>query len=999
MRPLAYLYPKLRKVLLLDGEWDFREDPDQIGVKAGWFLPQNRQAFTRKVAVPSSWRSALPDLADYGGTAWYAKGFVLEPLAGRTGAGGRVLLDFTAVDYEATVWVNGDPAGRHEGGYSRFVLDVTDLVAPGENWVVVRVHDPVSHAHLPHGKQGGSWYEECSGVWGSVYVEYLRAPVFLNDAFVKPTSPEGGFALDVQVKRVGKRHRLPEATYRLRVTARLLPLDEALVAAGVPGAPLEEMEAEHVVVDDAPLLIPAGVALKRFSVAGVVPGARPWTPEAPFIYSFEFVLFQEVSGRGEVVDSFSTEVGFRTISAGVGGDGLVRLNGVPVFLRGVLDQAFYPETGYVPTSDEFVRQEILLTKHLGANLNRKHVKVEDPRYLYWCDHLGLLYWAEPANFLLPTPRGFRVFERELVSMVLRDRNHPCVVIWGIFNEEWGAFGLFFGLWHRKVRELVDLVRKLDDSRLVVDNSGWAHVDSDLNDYHLYPIPPRTLRSFFRQLAHAREHPELNFATRDATRARGLPVVVSEYGVCGLPDLNRLRAALGGTWPRWFERNGPDGLTGKCFPRGVEERARHLPRALVKDLSRLAKTWQWHQFMALKFLNEEMRRAGVAGWVVTELADLEWEFNGLLDFARQPKVFHEVYRHVNADCMVVVRLPARARVATPGTHFLARCTLSLFPREKLPRDLAVVWNLVGDGLPADAPGSSGSFRVPTRTHEPYELAPFEVVVPSLPTGVWGVQARLVVQVVAGDDALVCENFEPVTIVDPSAADPVNFPLLPMKLWLYDPRSCVGDLETLRISLGVDVSWLGPGEAPERGEVVVATGHDARVNELIGEGHAVLLAAEFVDVPGARKWLSRFPGIVNLDAPRLLLPELLRRKRLKGLPFSLRSIPVGDHWQGMTSLHLADDAIFSPVPRSGPLFWDVASMWPASELEVHAPPPGIKMEVVAGFVVGWVNELRGTCVRLTFPGGGRLVVTTWKLLANLDHPLAKIVLFNLLSRLRD
>ncbi|MHA1732320.1 MAG: glycoside hydrolase family 2 protein [Promethearchaeota archaeon] len=1006
MRPFAYLYPKHRKFQLLDGFWDFQEDPIDIGTKEGWHDPRNRHLFTRKIPVPSSWQAEFPDLADYAGVAWYSTDFVVE--SGITFS--SVVLDFTAVDFRADVWVNGEYCGMHEGGYSRFSLDVTPhLSREGPNHLVVRVFDPRHHAAVPHGKQGGTWYQESSGIWGSVYLEYLREAVYINDVFVRTLDLDGGVQVDLQLKQrldAGPGH---DGAYRVRMTATSL--------GGSSGDDGNDTPV-YTLVDDEPAILTRRTRLKTFHFTSKLVGAEYWSPNDPRLYLLEFFVFEVVddtSGEGRVVDALSLEFGFRTVSVA---GGRVLLNGKPVFLRGVLDQAFYPQTVYVPPSDDYIKMEIRYCKELGVNLNRKHIKVEDPRYLLWCDRFGLLYWEEMPNFIVPTPRAFAIFRRELEAMVVRDRNHPCVVVWGIFNEEWGVFGLRVGLWRKKLREMYRLVKEIDDSRLVVDNSGWSHVVSDLNDYHIYHIPPGSTTTWTRHLQYISEHPRVNFSRRgswgpeeahEKARAdRGvalgpgadpppesLPIVVSEYGTCGLPSVENIKRENHGEWPFWFLHDGQrNPVAGLCYPEGIEERAgKVLPGNLVPNLEELAKTWQWHQFLSVKFLNEEMRRLDIDGYVLTELADIEWEFNGLLDYYRNPKVFHQYFKNVNDDAMVVLRLGDHVR--EPGEIVRVELFLSVF--REVPTDaLYVNWTVVSE----DFPDIEATYEVPLRTYRPYRVEGFEFQVPEV--DVPSSNARVVVQVQSGEGEVVCENFEQMYVVGGRALDGANFPLLPSRVLLYDPVNAVVDPAGLGESLGAEVERVTPGTSPERGSVLLCTAHDKFVKRCVARGVKVLVTTEFTKAPGQRKYLPRFGGFFHVDVLRSFKPNIAKPKKLAGLPLWVKSIPKGENWQGMMSLHLLDAELFHPLRRSGPLFWDVAKLWPDAELTIGGwgrEKPNRDLKVLGGIVYGWVNYLRGTVVHFKKLRGKACSVTvsTLKLVAHHEDPFARLILKNLLSGL--
>lgn len=976
VRPVAYLYPKLRKILDLDGTWQFQEDPIDIGRKEGWFQRDQQHLLAREIPVPSAWQAAHEDLVEYAGVAWYATEFVLDDGIQFS----HVWIDFTAVDYRADVWVDGVHVGHHEGGYSRFAVDLTPVLYRGGEWdfgphyLAVRVEDPKNHAAVPHGKQGGLWYQESSGIWGSVYVEYLRESVILNDVFVKTLDTSGRVQVEVQVKQlVDAIHAGRDQSYRLRVTAT--PLHKG-----------KEKGESVTLVHDAECILTRRTKLKKYKYQGQFPSLVYWDLETPQLYLVEALLFripEDATEAGEIVDAVSFEYGFRTVTVQ---DATIHLNGTPVLVRGVLDQAYYPHTLYVPPSEDYIRKEIRLMQELGVNLNRKHIKVEDPRYLAWCDRLGLLYWEEMPNFLLPTREAFRVFRQELASMVLRDRNHPCVVVWGIFNEEWGVFGLNFHLWHRQLRENYDLVKRLDDTRLVVDNSGWGHVKTDINDYHLYYLPPLSTRAWKRQLEFLQAHPEVNFARARVDHPERLPQVVSEYGACGLPSLVAIKKAHAGQWPYWFEHDGQRStFQGACYPAGIERRFKALPRYLAQDLESLAQRWQWHQFLCVKALNEEMRLHDIKGYVLTEFSDLEWEFNGLVDYYRNPKVFHDYFQKINADNVVILR-PER-RYYAPRERVEARVYLSLFKR--LSQEfLHVKWLLAGP----EVPEVTGTYRVPTSYFQPYRVDDLTFRVP--PEMPEFARARLVVQVTTDDGELVAENYESLYFYPGSELGTRLTPYPTKPVALYDPDLHVQDHAALQRALGspvesvTDLARLGPESA------VLTTTWDRHVRAAFKQGHSILLAAEFLNAPGQRKYLVRRSGFLHLDAFEFFRPNLAKPRPLKDTPLHLKAIPVGEHWYGMMALPLVAPRLFRPLQRAGPLFHDLAPVWPDREVVLAKPAPPAKVHLWGGIVYGWINDLRGTILEYDRgKGNGRVVLTTLRVVSRVAHPVAQVLLRNI------
>jgi hypothetical protein len=435
----------------LNGSWDFTPDPESAGATRG--LASDTQAWSSQIVVPFAWETAASGV----GQQWLPCGWYrrrLEVPAAWTGQ--RVVLHFGAVHHFATVWVNGTEVGTHEGGYTPFEIDITDALDGGEGIVTVRVDAPIDKRHIVHGKQrsaprddyDGCSFTPSSGIWQSVWLEARPATHISRVALRANDSLD---AIEATVESRGA-HAIG-ATLRVRLRN-------------------EESSAVSVVVD-AP------------STRVVLPIVDPvlWSPENPKLYE---VLLELESNDG--LDRVTATTGLRQVTVA---DGQILLNGSRLYVRGVLDQGYWPHSGITaPTDDAFVT-DLELARDAGYNVVRKHLKLEDPRFLYHADRLGMLVWAEPASTGVFDAAAVARFEAQIEPMVERDGNHPSIVIWGLYNEEWGLDWDVPGDEAKKqaVRDAVRLLKDLDTTRPVVDNSGWTHVDTDLVDWHIYDEKP------------------------------------------------------------------------------------------------------------------------------------------------------------------------------------------------------------------------------------------------------------------------------------------------------------------------------------------------------------------------------------------------------------------------------------------------------------------------------------------------------------------------------
>lgn len=515
----------------LCGVWDYAIRSRNDGPPDEW---------DGKIRVPFAVESALSGVRKRVGAndrLWYRHSFPMPSWPPP-----RWLLHFEAVDWEARVWVNGKEAGTHRGGYDPFTLDITDLVTkPGERQeIVVSVWDPTDQGYQPRGKQvenpNGIWYTPSTGIWQAVWLEGVE-DAYIGDLRVIPDVDRGEVSVTVNVK--GKREKGLKAwvsAYRER---------EAVgTVSGEPGRPL---------------------VLK-------IPDARLWSPEEPFLYRMNVILTTDQKRLDAVRSYFA----MRKISIGKDRNGVNRLmlNNRPVFHFGLLDQGFWPDGLYTAPSDDALRHDIDMTKTLGYNMIRKHVKVEPSRWYFWCDWLGIMVWQDmPSAGVKPDGEGSAEakanFKRELKAMMDSRHHHPCIVMWVPFNEGWGQ---------HDTEEIVRWVKEYDPTRLVNCASGWTDVPGlgDVRDVHHYPGP----------------------GTADLEDNRA--VVLGEFGGLGLP-------VKGHTWQdekNWGYRSFPDGKS--------------LTKAYLKLIEDL----------------EGLIRNGLSAAVYTQTTDVEIEVNGIMTYDRQ-----------------------------------------------------------------------------------------------------------------------------------------------------------------------------------------------------------------------------------------------------------------------------------------------------------------------------------------------------------------------------
>jgi beta-galactosidase/beta-glucuronidase len=437
----------------LCGTWRFGYDDDNIGLDARW--AQDPDALDRTIEVPFPPESPASGVGDpaYHPVVWYSRTFTAPQQPGE-----RLLLHFGAVDYRATVWVNGIQVAAHEGGHTPFSADITAALRPdAEQVVTVRAEDIPTDMTQPRGKQDWRprphiiWYERTTGIWQPVWLEPVPASR-VESARWTPNLGRSEVALRVRVRGEHAGLRL-----RVRLALRGEVLADLTVAVTGPRTTVS---------------VPLDQARISLDPRGLL-----WSPRHPNLVDATLTLLD----GDEVVDEVGSYLGLRSIALS---NGRLRLNGRAMVLRLVLAQNYWPESHLAAPSAEALRREVELVKELGFNGMRIHQKVEDPRFLYWCDRLGLLVWGEMPSALEFDGDTISRLTREWLEVLERDISSPSIIAWVPFNESWGVPNLAGDpAQQHAVRALYELTKAVDPSRPVIANDGWEHEVSDILGVH------------------------------------------------------------------------------------------------------------------------------------------------------------------------------------------------------------------------------------------------------------------------------------------------------------------------------------------------------------------------------------------------------------------------------------------------------------------------------------------------------------------------------------
>ncbi len=935
----------IRIKISLDGIWDFHPDPAQR------LTPDSLtdEPSPRRIQVPGPWQAQFDDLRNYSGVAWYRhtfefpKGFFKQAIPEPT-----YRLHFGAIDYFATIWLNGVEVGEHEGGYLPFDVSIDGALRPeGPNELVVRVVDPGDDveisknfnfvfSEIPHGKQ--SWYGPIGGIWQSVYME-ARHATHITSFHITPHITDEIATVDVRLNRPAPRDL--HLQFQLTDPKNRLTKHFASINKGE----------------------------QSISYSIYIPDPMLWDTATPNLYHLEATLTSD-TGDAEMqqLDSAASFFGMRSISASP--EGHLMLNGRILYLRGALDQDYYPELIYTPFSDTELDEQFAKAKHMGLNMLRTHIKITDPRYYDAADRAGLLIWTELPNWQNLTP-NVKVRAREtIMGMVERDWNHPSIVVWTIVNEGWGV-DLAVNSDHRTwLSETYDYLKELDPHRLVVGNSACFtnfHVVTDIEDFHNYysipdhyrqwhdwvetfaARPPWTFAHSYESIDKWREFlkdpwkPTARIPATEVRRTGREPIVVSEFGNWGLPDVAKLRECNRGDDPWWFE-TGMEWGDGAVYPHGIEDRFRawHLDK-VFPTYSDLAAASQRMQFCALKYQIEQMRRhPSIVGYIITEFTDVHWECNGLLDMCRNPKTFYDAMACVNSADAIV---PDWDRVSYwEGERVEVNLTMSHFSSTELGPGCRLEWHL------DKWPEINGVFEEIAPRHA--QIIRVGTIVFDVPQLDRSARVRINFRLLDATGTEVTSNHHEIYLFPRTTNRSTSV--------ISAPPELREQLEALGYKLTDDLKVA---------DMAVVTEMTDELRWYVQNGGRVLWLAESDESQRA------YLGTINITA---------RKDRT---------------WQGDWASNfnwIRQDVMFSGIPTDGCVDFAFADLIPDYVIS-GLSPRDFASDVHSGLFVGWLHHTVALVAEKRM-SSGRLLISTYKLREHIGRqPVATIMLDDMISHL--
>lgn len=561
----------------LNGEWDFIFDDNNLGEKEKWF---NSFPASRKINVPFAYQTPRSGINDqtFHQVLWYAKQHHFSKLENNE----RIILNFEGSDYFTKVWVNGVYVGQHLGGYCRFSFDITDcLDSKGNANIVCRIEDDNS-CTKPRGKQTwldhpfGCWYTATSGIWKSVWAEKVNN-TRISRIKMSPIEENYHILFEYEMENLSR-------PCHLRTT---ISYDNKVIAENTL----------RLIRDNHTYSIDLSNDLDGFKI-------HFWTVENPNIYDVKFELIDE---NGNIIDEVCSYTAFRVFKAE---NNLIKLNLNPIYLRMALEQGYWRESGLTAPNEQALIDEIKLCKELSFNGIRMHQKIEDERFYYFADMIGMLIWCEmPSNYEFKD-KSIENVTKEWIEVVKQHYNHPSIVTWVPVNESWGVNRLTSNRNEQHLTQsLYHLTKAYDHMRPVISNDGWEHTTSDIITLHNYAQNADDLKHFYEDITRMLENKNSNDYTQLRTtfvngfKYQGQPIMVDEFAGIG------------------YQKSNDEGW-------GYGDKVNN-DEAYVNRLKSLVKV--------LREIN------GICGFCVTQVTDVYQEINGLLDFDRNHKADKDLLR--------------------------------------------------------------------------------------------------------------------------------------------------------------------------------------------------------------------------------------------------------------------------------------------------------------------------------------------------------------------
>lgn len=554
----------------LNGEWNFTFDDD-------------KEKKENKINVPFTYETKLSGIGDESihNAVWYNRkiNILEEQLKNK-----KVLLHFEGSDYFTKVWINGEYIGNNEGGYARFSFDIEEYLKVGENEITVKVEDSLSKEQ-PRGKQRYKkeswkcWYVQTTGIWKTVWLEYV---------------PKN------YIKSVKNTPNLDTKTIKLEYDTNLSEKELEDNKFHIE----TEISFDGKIVNTNKILLDSSYQENEIPICknNIKHTIQKWSTKEPNLYDITYKLYC----NDNLIDTVYSYFGVRKISIQ---KDKIFLNDEELYLRLILDQGYWKESHLTPPSEEALIKDIDIALEYGYNGVRKHQKVEDERFLYWCDVKGVLVWSEMANCYQFNEQSLTNFTNQWIKVVKQNYNHPSIITWIPINESWGLPNIKKDNRQQNfANSLYYLTKSIDDTRPVISNDGWEHTQSDIITIHDYKQDSELLYSEYMDqnrkiLNNLQEYNSKHKLFVEGYQYNGQPVIMSEYGGIAL-----------------------NSKEGWGYGKQVKDEEEFVER--FYSLTNAIKNMPY-----------------ITGYCYTQLTDVQQEINGLVDENRNHKFSDEIKKKI------------------------------------------------------------------------------------------------------------------------------------------------------------------------------------------------------------------------------------------------------------------------------------------------------------------------------------------------------------------
>ena len=552
----------------LNGEWNFIFDDNNEGEIKEYFkdFPINK-----KINVPFTYETKLSGIEDESVyyIVWYNRKINIskEQLQNN-----NVILNFEGSDYKTKIWINGNYIGENIGAYSRFSFDIERYVVEGENDITIKVEDSLSKDQ-PRGKQRYKkeswkcWYIQTTGIWKTVWLEWVSKK-YLKGVKITPKTNKVQLEIEINLSEQDIKKQKYYIEIEISFNGQVLNRTKEIINNNY-------QKVETDIVQE-----------------GIEHNIQKWSTDSPNLYDINYKLYC----KDEVIDNVNSYFGIREIS--IKGN-KIYLNEEELYLKLILDQGYWKESHLTPPNEESLIEDIESVLAFGYNGIRKHQKIEDERFLYWCDVKGVLVWSEMANCYNFDDNSLQDFTNEWIRVVKQNYNHPSIITWVPINESWGIPEVSICEKEQNfATSLYYLTKAMDNTRPVISNDGWEHTISDIITIHDYKQDDELLYQEYTD----KDMKVLN--NLEEYKYEGQPVIMSEYGGIAI--------------------NSEEGWG---YGKQVKDE-----KELIERFTKLTK--------AIKNIPY------IIGYCYTQLTDVQQEINGLMDAERNYKIEPSIIRNIN-----------------------------------------------------------------------------------------------------------------------------------------------------------------------------------------------------------------------------------------------------------------------------------------------------------------------------------------------------------------